>query len=141
MVFTLGSGLHLGAILVSGALSLLIGFLWYGPLFRKPWAAYTGWTDEKVRSVPGGAMALTYLLTLLAALVQAVVLSLLSRSLGATLWGEGLVLGLLAGGGFVTLGFATTYLFEHKPLGLWLIVSGYEVAYLAVAGVLVTVWR
>jgi hypothetical protein len=141
MTFTFGSGLHLGALVVSGAMSLVIGFLWYGPLFGKPWAAYTGWTDEKVKSIPGGTMALTYLLTLLAAIVQAVVLSLLSRSLGATVWSDGLVLGLLAGCGFVALGFATTSLFEHKPIGLWLIVSGYEVVYLAAAGTLVTIWR
>ena len=31
-------------ILASGVASLLIGFVWYGPLFGKPWAAYTGWT-------------------------------------------------------------------------------------------------
>ena len=141
MVFTFGTGIQIGAVLVSGALSLVLGFLWYGPLFGKPWAVYTGWTNEKVRKIPGGQMAATYLLTLAAAIVQALALTLLSRSLGATTWSAGLLLGLFAGAGFTALGFATTHLFEHKPVGLWLIVSGYEVVYLAAAGVLVTVWR
>jgi hypothetical protein len=130
-----------GAILASGAASLIVGFVWYGPLFGKPWSAFTGWTTEKVRSIPGGSKALTYVLTFLAAVAQAVVLTVISRSLGATAAGDGLLLGLLSGVGFTALGFATSYLFEHKPIGLWLIVSGYEVVYLAAAGVLVTVWR
>jgi hypothetical protein len=61
--------------------------------------------------------------------------------LGATVWSDGLILGLLAGVGFIALGFATSFLFERKAFGFWLIVSGYEVVYLAAAGVLVTVWR
>jgi hypothetical protein len=141
MIFTFGSGINILALLASGVLSLIIGFVWYGPLFAKPWSRYTGWTDEKVKSVGGGSMALTYGLTFVAAVVQALVLTLFARSLGAVTWIDGLLLGAIAGAGFTALGFATTHLFEHKPLGLWLIVSGYEVVYLAAAGVLVSIWR
>jgi len=141
MVFTLEGGINVWAILVSGVISMVIGFIWYGPLFSKPWSAYTGWTNEKIRSLSGGSMALTYILTFLAAVVQAFVLAVVARSLGATAWSDGLILGLLAGVGFTALGFATSFLFEHKPFGFWLIVSGYEVVYLAAAAVVVTVWR
>ena len=141
MIFTFGSGINVLALLASGVLSLVIGFLWYGPLFGKPWARHTGWTDEKVKQVPGGTMALTYGLTFVAAVVQALVLTLFARSLGAVTWIDGLLLGAIAGVGFTALGFATTHLFEHKPLGLWLLVSGYEVVYLAAAGILVSAWR
>ena len=142
MQFTFGSGINILALLASGVLSLAIGFVWYGPLFGKPWSRYTGWTDEKVKQVSGGSMALTYGLTLVAAIVQALVLTLLSRSLeGATAWSDGLLLGVIAGAGFTALGFAVTHLFEHRPAALWLIVAGYEVVYLAAAGVVVTVWR
>ncbi len=141
MIFTFGSGINILALLASGVLSLVIGFVWYGPLFAKPWSRYTGWTDEKVKRSPGGSMALTYGLTFVAAVVQALVLTLFARSLGAVTWTDGLLLGAIAGAGFTALGYATTHLFEHKPLGLWLIVSGYEVVYLAAAGILVSVWR
>ncbi|MBM3311080.1 MAG: DUF1761 domain-containing protein [Candidatus Aminicenantes bacterium] len=134
-------GLNVLSILVCGAVSLVLGFLWYGPLFGKAWAGYTGWTEEKVKTIPGSRMAMTYALTFLAALVSAYVLAVLSPAVGASTAADGLVLGLAAGVGFVAMAFGTTHLFEHKPLRLWLIVAGYEIVYLAAAGVVVTVWR
>jgi hypothetical protein len=135
------SGLNVLSILACGAASLVLGFLWYGPLFGRAWAGYTGWTEEKVKSIPGAKMAMTYVLTFLAAVVSAYVLAVLSPAVGASTAVDGLVLGLAAGVGFVAMAFGTTHLFEHKPAFLWFIVAGYEVVYLAVAGVIVTVWR
>lgn len=141
MVFTFGSGINVLALLASAVASLAIGFAWYGPLFGKAWSRYTGWTDEKVKKLGGSSMGLTYGLTFVAAAAQALVLTLISRSLGATTWADGLLLGAIAGAGFTALGFAVTFLFEHRQPGLWLIVSGYEVVYLAAAGLIVTAWR
>jgi len=140
MIPSFSHGLNILAVLVSGVWSLVLGFLWYGPLFSKPWSKHTGWTNEKVKTISGGRMATSYILTFLAAVAQAIVLTVIGRSLGITLWSDGLWLGLLAGIGFIALGFGTSFLFEHRPIGLWLIVAGYEVVYLAGAGVLVTVW-
>jgi hypothetical protein len=134
------SGVNLLAILVSGVASLVLGFIWYGPLFGKAWAGYTGWTEEKVKALPAPRMALTYGLTFVAALVSAYILSVLAEAVSASSVMDGFLLGLLVGIGFAGMAFATTHLFEHKPLGLWLIVAGYEVLYLAVAGIIVTVW-
>ena len=141
MILNLQEGFNLWAVLAAGTASLFLGFIWYGPLFGKPWARYTGWTEEKVKTVSGRSMGLTYGLAFLAALAQALALTVLSRSLGASEALDGLLLGLLAGLGFTAMAFATTLLFEHKPVGLWLIISGYEVVYLAAAGVIITVWR
>ena len=54
---------------------------------------------------------------------------------------ENLVIGRLAGVGLVSMAMATNFLFERRPLGFWLIVVGYEIVFLAVAGVIVTIWR
>jgi len=66
---------------------------------------------------------------------------IVSRWLGASGIGDGLCLGLLTGIGFTGMAFATTHLFEHKPVGLWLIVSGYQLVYLTAASVIVTIWK
>ncbi|OGD31197.1 MAG: hypothetical protein A2V45_05155 [Candidatus Aminicenantes bacterium RBG_19FT_COMBO_58_17] len=134
-------GFNFLAILASGLVSLVIGFIWYGPLFGKAWAGYTGWTEEKVKAIPPVRMARTYILTFAAALVTALILAFLARSLAASGIGDGLVLGLGTGIGFAAMAFATTHLFEHKPVGLWLIVSGYQIAYQTAAAVIVTLWR
>jgi hypothetical protein len=55
--------------------------------------------------------------------------------------GDGLTLGLVTGIGFAAMAFATTFLFEHKPRGQWLIVSGYQIVYQVVAAVIITLWR
>jgi Protein of unknown function (DUF1761) len=129
------------AILICGIFSLVLGFIWYGPLFGKAWAGYTGWTEEKVKSLPAKRMALTYTLTLLAALVTAFVLDVLAWATGTSTVGDGFGLGLLTGVGFSGMAFATTHLFEHKPTGLWLIVAGYQLVYQIAAALIVTLWR
>jgi hypothetical protein len=129
------------AVLVCGVASLVIGFVWYGPLFGKAWAGYSGWTDEKVKAIPSSRMASTYLLAFAAALVTAYALAVLIRAMGIVRIGDGLTLGLVTGIGFAAMAFATTFLFEHKPLGHWLIVSGYQIVYQVVAAVIITLWR
>jgi len=141
MLMNFSEGWNILTILASGLASLVLGFVWYGPLFGKAWAGYTGWTNEKVKTIPGSRMAMTYLLTFAAALISAYVLAVLSRTVGASGVVDGLVLGLVTGIGIAAMAFGTTFLFEHKPLGLWLIVAGYETAYLVIAGIIVTVWR
>ena len=122
MVFNLQEGFYLWAILASAAASMVLGFVWYGPLFGKAWGRYSGWTAEKIKTVSGKSMGLTYAMTLIAAVVSSLALTVLSRSLGATTAMDGLMIGLL-------------------PLGFWLIVAGYEVIFMAAAGVIVTIWR
>jgi len=132
---------YVPAILTCGIISLVLGFIWYGPLFGKAWARYTGWTEEKVKSLPAKRMALTYALTLAAALVTAFVLDVLAWATGTSTVSDGISLGLWTGVGFSAMAFATTHLFEHKPLGLWLIVSGYQLVYQVWAALIVTLWR
>jgi hypothetical protein len=141
MVFNLQEGFYLWAILASAAASMAIGFLWYGPLFGKAWGRYSGWTEEKIKTVSGKSMGLTYGLTLIAAIVSSLALTVLSRSLGATTAKDGLMIGALAGVGLAAMALATNFLFERRPLGFWLIVAGYEVIFMSVAGIIVTIWR
>ncbi len=133
--------LNIPAILVCGAVSLVIGFIWYGPLFGKMWAGYTGMTDERVKAIPGSQMARKYLLTFAAALVTALALDVLAWSMNLTsVWG-GLRLGLWTGVGFSAMGFFTNNIFEQRPFGLWLVISGYQVFYQMAAAVILAVWR
>ena len=103
MIPSFSHGINVLAVLASGVGSLVIGFIWYGPLFGKPWGSYTGWTDQKVKTVAGGQMALTYILSFLAAIAQAIVLTVFVRAVGVATWGNGLWTGLLAGVGFIAL--------------------------------------
>ena len=93
------------AVLVCGIVSMVLGFVWYGPLFGKKWMEIVGATDmdkERRKEMQKGMWKL-YLTSFVLALLQACVLArflpLVSGSVYASifwLW-AGLVVPVLAG--------------------------------------------
>ena len=95
--------------------AFVLGGLWYSLLFAKQWAALTGQSEEKLKSgnpaiVFGGA----FLLNLIAAYVLAMFIGPMGLKFGAM---AGLAVGLC----WVATSLGVNYLFERRPLGLWLI--------------------
>ena len=125
---------------VLGAIAFMaVGFLWYGPLFGKPWMAImekTGWKREQMRASPG-----MYVVTLLCALVSSYVLAVLIRSLGITQWWNGLITGAIIWVGVGSVTLLNGSIFENRPKGLWALFSLYELVMFAGLGVVFAVWR
>jgi hypothetical protein len=113
---------NLIAVLLCGVSSLVLGGIWYSPmLFAKPWQRLSGVTDEQAK---GGNMALIFGTTFVLSLIAAYVFGMF---LGQTMPLAGAVgAGFAAGLCWVGASFGISYLFEHRPLGLWLINSGYH---------------
>ena len=120
------------AVLLCGVSSLVLGGIWYSPLlFAKPWQRAAGLSDEQAKSgnmavIFGGA----FILSLIAAFVFAM---FLGRQMGlhaATL------AGLSAGLCWVAASFGINYLFERRPLGLWLINGGYHTLQFTLSGLI-----
>jgi hypothetical protein len=110
------------AVALCAVSSLVLGGIWYSPLlFAKSWQQAAGVSDEQARS---GNMAvifgLAFLLSLLAAAVFAMFLGT-EMSLGAAT-----AAGFSAGLCWVAASFGINYLFERRPLRLWLINGGYH---------------
>ena len=40
------------AVLVAGVVYMVVGMVWYGPLFGKLWKSLMGFTDESVKNMP-----------------------------------------------------------------------------------------
>lgn len=113
---------NMWAVLACGVSSLALGGLWYSPLrFAKRWQGLAGLTDEQMAS--GGhakIFGLAFVLSLVAAFVFAIFLGTemgLGPSIGA---------GASAGLCWVAAAFGINYLFERRPLSLWLINAGYH---------------
>lgn len=113
---------NLIAVLLCAVSSLVLGGLWYSPiLFGKPWQRAAGLSDEQAKS---GNMALIFGLTFFLSLIAAYVFGLF---LGQTMPLAGAVgAGLAAGLCWVAASFGINYLFERRPLSLWLINGGYH---------------
>ncbi len=108
------------AVLLAALSAFVLGGLWYSVLFGKKWMALTGQSEEKLKSgnpalVFGGA----FLLNLVAAYVFAMFLGPMLDLRFAT------AAGFAAGLCWVAASLGVNYLFERRPLGLWLINGGY----------------
>jgi hypothetical protein len=110
------------AVLLCGVSSIVLGGLWYSPaLFGKSWQRVAGLSDEQAKS---GNMAVilgaAFALSLIAAFVFAMFLGRQMQLTGAL--GAGFSAGLC----WVAASFGINYLFERRPLVLWLINGGYH---------------
>jgi hypothetical protein len=123
------------AIPVAALAGFVVGSLWYGPLFRNVWMQASGMTFEKgaEASMPlvfGGA----YVLNLLGAIGISLVLG---EHRGAL---QGAHVGAFAGFFFIAAALGVIYLFEQKPLKLWLVNAGYQVVNFAAMGTVIGAW-
>ncbi len=110
------------ASLVAAVSAFVLGGLWYSPmLFAKSWQKDTGLSDEQLNAASKGKIfGGAFVLCLLAAIVFSMFLGpdpSLALGVGA---------GASAGIFWVAGSFGVNYLFELKPLRLWLINGGYH---------------
>ena len=136
----LGSGASINpwAVLLAAVATFAVGGLWYSPLlFNRPWQRLTGLTDQALRA---GSPARVFGLSFVAALVAAVNLAFFLSGPTTTLAFATLA-GALVGGGWVATALATTYLFERRPPGLWLIDAGYHLVAFTLMGAILGAWR
>ena len=71
----------------------------------------------------------------------ALALAVFIQAAGVTGVVDGLVVGLIAGIGFVAVALASNHAFEGKSLKLYLINAGFSVVQYAVLGILLAAWQ
>jgi hypothetical protein len=123
-------------VLAAALSSFVLGGIWYSALFAKAWQAAAGLSDEQVKGgnkvlIFGGAFALAFI----AAAVFAMFLGP-----QATL-AFGAAAGFGAGLCWVTASFGISYLFERRPLSLFLINGGYNTLQFTLIGAIIGAWR
>ena len=128
------------AVVVAIVVNMALGAAWYSPLlFAKPWMAANDLTEESIRE--GGSPTRGYIVALIASIVIAFAIALFGQASGVDTAVEGLLLGLAAGLGFVATTFAANYIFESRPLKLYLINAGYPIVSFTLIGLLIGAWQ
>jgi hypothetical protein len=130
------------AVAVSMAISLVIGFIWYGPLFGKKWMALSGMVmpSEKPKF---SVMLKPMILSLVGALFMACLMSIaigISRSIGQIGIACALIIAFTNWLGFIVpvhLNFAG---WEGKSWTLFAINTGYWLVYLLIISTIISVW-
>ena len=131
------------AVLAAAVSSMVVGFLWYGLIFKDRWMALMGITPDSMKSMKMTANQ-AYAIQFVASLLMACVLSkVLFFNLYLSLDGAmlGASVGFWAWLGFVvpvTLGIV---LWEGKPWKLWLINASHYLVTLVVMGVILSLWK
>jgi hypothetical protein len=124
------------AVLAAALSAFMLGGLWYSPaLFGKAWQRGAGLTDEQLKGgnagkIYGGA----FVLSLIAAATFAIFLGKLPV-------GEATAYGFCAGLTWVAASFGINYLFERKPLSLFLVNGGYHTLQFTLYGLILGLWH
>ena len=133
------------AVLASGVASMILGYLWYGPLFGKMWIALSGMSPDKIEAAKAKGMTTSYALMFVGSLVMAYILSHALVFAASFLGTEGVNAGLMTGFwnwlGFIAPVTLGSVLWEGKSWKLWLLNNAYYLVLLLIMGVILAVWR
>ncbi|OHA21318.1 MAG: hypothetical protein A2849_03215 [Candidatus Taylorbacteria bacterium RIFCSPHIGHO2_01_FULL_51_15] len=132
------------AVLVCGVASMVLGSLWYGPLFGKQWIALSGMTPEQMEQGKKKGMAKLYALSFLGSLLMAYVLAHSLIFASSYFETSGISAGLMAGFwswlGFVAPVTLGSVLWDGKPWRLWILNNGYQLLLLLIMGAILALW-
>lgn len=132
---------NLVAVLISGVAMMVLGFLWYGPLFGKIWMKAMGYTEKDAEKMKKeGGMGKIYGVALISAFVMAYVLAVFIGLLGANTAAAGAQVGFWAWLGFIATKSLTDVLFEGKNWTAYYLSIGYQLVSLLVMGAILATW-
>lgn len=127
-------------IILAGISNMVVGYIWYGPLFGKPWAKFIG-MPKMDSAAAKKEMPKLYGMMFAATLVTAFVLQMLNVKTGSIGAVAGGMVGFWAWLGFVAPIKFGDVLWAKKPMNLYYIEAGYQLVALVVAGAILGIVR
>ena len=132
------------AVLVGGVVNMILGGLWYGPFFGKPWMKMMGITPADVEAGKKKGMAKSYSLMFIGSLLMSWALAhgifFAGTYLSLFTANVGIVVGFLSWLGFVAPVTISSVLWENKPWRLWILNASYYLVGLCLMGAIIGAW-
>ncbi len=125
------------AVFIAAIAYWLLGAVWYGVLFSKPWMALENISIEQAKSMNP---VLPYVITFILNLLIAYALAQICIWRNANTAGRGASVGVLLWIGFVGPITYTTYMYEMRPKELFAINQFYPLAGLVLMGAIIGAW-
>jgi hypothetical protein len=133
------------AVLVAAIAQMVLGFLWYGPLFGKPWSAMMNFTPEHMAEARAKGMGKSLTVMIVGSLLMSWVLAhaIIFASAYLLFYGSlaGVTVGFLTWLGFVAPITVGTVLWENKPWKLWFLNAGYYLVGFCLMGAILGAWQ
>lgn len=135
------------AVIAAAVANMVVGFLWYGPLFGKQWVALMGWSNEQIEAgkekMKTGAMKV-YPIAFVGSLLMAYVLQHFLVFGGVYLGISGISLALVIGFwswlGFVAPVTLSSVLWEGRSWKLWILGNAHYIVAIMVMGTILALW-
>jgi surface polysaccharide O-acyltransferase-like enzyme len=125
------------AVFIAAIAYWLLGAVWYGVLFSKPWMALENISIEQAKSMNP---VLPYVITFVLNLLIAYALAQVCIWRNANSVGRGASVGVLLWIGFVGPITFTTYMYEMRPKELFAINEFFPLAGLVLMGAIIGAW-
>jgi hypothetical protein len=132
---------NLWAVVVAAIINIILGSLWYGPLFGKTWMGYAGYTEKDMKGAEYSSMAKSYVGMYIAAYVMAYVLAWVLSSLAIATVSGALVAAFVLWLGFVAATQIAGVLFERKPWGYFFLTTLYYLVVLFINSAILVIWK
>jgi hypothetical protein len=133
------------AVLAAAIAQMILGYLWYGPFFGKPWMAMMGITPESMKTAQSKGVGKSYALMAIGALIMSWILAHAIIFASAYLKFSGITAGITVGFlnwlGFIAPVTMGSVLWEGKPWKLWLLNTSYYLVGLCLMGIILALWR
>jgi len=126
------------AVVVAAVAYWVLGAVWYGVLFSKPWMALENMSVEQMNSMNP---VLPYVITFALNLLIAYSLAQICIWRNADTIGRGASVGVLLWIGFVGPITFTTYMYEMRPRTLYAINEFFPLAGMVLMGAIIGAWR
>ena len=129
------------AVIVAALVSIILGFLWYGPLFGKKWMSLSGITPKQIETAKRKGVTGSYIIMIISTLVAVCVLGILINATNSSGVSDGATLGFLVWLGFVATFSLGSILWEGKSWGLWILNNGYQLINYLIIGMILAAWQ
>jgi Protein of unknown function (DUF1761) len=133
-------GINWLAVLVAGLAYFALGAIWYSFLFSKQWIKSSGVDVNNPKMKEG--MAVTMGSSAVLMILTAVGIAILANKLElSACWMSGVKLGAVTGLLLGSTAISISYLYEKRPLGLYLINGGYTLLGNIIAATIICCWQ
>lgn len=128
------------AVLVAGIASMVLGYLWYGPLFGKQWMALSGMTDQNMEEAKAKGMGKLYFVAFIGSLVMAYVLAHFVQVWNPVGAAGAFTLAFWTWLGFVATVMLGSVLWEGKSVKLYFLNAVYQLLNIFVMALILVYW-
>lgn len=132
------------AVLVAALANMVLGFLWFGPVFGKIWMQTSQITKEKLEETKKKGMTVSYIFMTLGSFLMAYVMAHAlvfgNAYLGTSGWTSGLMVGFWNWLGFVLPVTIGVVLWDGKSWKHWAVSYTYYLVCFMMMGVILALW-